>query len=500
MAIAEKHTILIVDDDEQVLKLMERQLAETPHRIVPTSSPAEAIHILKSREVSVLICDLNMPDINGNAVLNTARDCSANIVSIVMSGGTDHSATIRAINEGGVWKFLTKPWEYTELLELINTGTMHYETRCHQQQQLEQLAQHVKEDTQHLEYDLCEEIYGSDQEVTPGGKPETTLKRKQIRVTKKGAPISKATEESTPPDNKKVFRIVKKKVAKTIKKEMAETSLFDTGDLSPRPSSDIIEDDRYRISKTLGQGTFGIVYVAEDRLLDIPVAVKILDPFFSSDIDLTDLLHNNTRRAMQLSHKHIVRLHNFQPVEEYFFLVMEFVKGRNLRDILTLYDRLPLDTTLQILKVCADALSYAHRHDVVHDDLKPTNLMLTDDGVLKIVGFGMAGVASLLHHNGKQIRGRDLLYMSPEQIQGQSSDHRNDIYSLSVIIYELLTGALPFPEKSPTIETVLKGHTELTGVIPAIADALDKGMAILPDDRWDSVEQFFDAIMKAAVA
>ncbi|NCC52136.1 MAG: response regulator [Spartobacteria bacterium] len=499
----EKHTVLIVDDDEQILRLIEGQLAHTPHRVIPTASPAEAIHVLKSCEVSVLLCDLNMPDINGNAVLNTARDCNPNIISIVMSGGTDHSATIRAINEGGVWKFLMKPWACDELLEMVTAGISRYETLCHQQRQLEQLAQHVKEDTQNLNEHMREKI-NSAGEKEAAGVPETTVRRKQIRINKKGAQVKLKTPEAPPEeavasDDRKVVRIVKKKTV-TINKPVEEepASPAPPKEDLDRPTSDIIEDERYQLNNSLGQGTFGIVYLAEDRLLDIPVAIKILDAIFTSDDDLTALLRDNTRMAMQLSHKHIVRLHNFQPVDEYFFLVMEYVEGRNLREILQLYHHLPMATVLQILKVCADALSYAHRHNVVHGDLKPTNLMLTNDGVLKIVGFGMAGVATLLHHKGKHIRGRDILYLSPEQAQGQATDHRGDIYSLAVVAHELLTGELPFADSSPTLDTILYGPDEMTGLSPLVAAAIEKAMAFHPDGRWESVERFFDAVMEAA--
>ena len=114
-----RHTILVVDDDQTVLDVLQRLLSNLPHNLVLTTSPAEALEILRGTEVAVFLCDMAMPRIHGTVVLAEARKAQPNIVSILVSGHADRDAAIRAINEGGVWKFVLKPWEAQELLEIV---------------------------------------------------------------------------------------------------------------------------------------------------------------------------------------------------------------------------------------------------------------------------------------------------------------------------------------------------------------------------------------------
>ena len=136
MSGSETLTVLAVDDEEAVLKLLEHQLMELRCAFIPTQSPAEAVHILQTREIAVLICDLRMPDIDGNAVMKTAREANPNIVSILLTATVDHEATIRAINEAGIWKFISKPWKRDELVSVVREGLARYSTLARQQEEL----------------------------------------------------------------------------------------------------------------------------------------------------------------------------------------------------------------------------------------------------------------------------------------------------------------------------------------------------------------------------
>jgi hypothetical protein len=416
----------------------------------------------------------------------------------------DPNATIRAINEGGIWKYMPKPWERDEMVSVINAALARYETLCHQQRQLEKLARHVKEDTQNLQEHLVSAkpgLQAGKSRKTPetggGTPPGGPARRKQIRIQKKGrstdAQGAEEEREAQPKPSKRTIRVVRKPAApapETVAESPVEPE-------APASSEAAIEDERYQLESKLGAGTFGTVYKAMDTLLDIPVAVKILEPMFGGDDNLAELLRANARLAMQLSQKHIVRLHNFQQADDYFYLVLEFVDGRNFKEIRDLYSTLPLDTVLQILKVGSDALSYAHRHNVIHGDLKPANLMLTNDGVLKLVGFGMAGVVEMLHRSGKQIRSHDLIYLSPEQLNGELPDHRTDIYALGMILYELLTGHPPYSEPIPSRDQLLGGPQELSDLPEEIVPCMEKALCADPNRRWESVERFFNAIMAA---
>jgi CheY-like chemotaxis protein len=444
------YTVLIVDDEEPVLTLLAHQLSKLPYVIIPTSSPAEAIHILETREIALLLCDLNMPDIDGNIVLAAARKNNPNIVSVMITGTEDHEATVRAINEGGIWKYILKPWRRDELMNLVGEGVARYAALCRQQDDLTNLAREI---TSELE-DLATEA----------------IKQAPQKVHKKYKPPRKSVVEK------------------------AIETLIHGAQSAGRQQA--LSSSRYRLRAVLGEGGMGTVYKADDLLLKMPVAVKVLGSQFTRDKRSVAALKEEARIAMQLSHRHIVRIHNLQKSGRYYFLVMEYVNGRNFREICRRYGKLPLATVVQVVRVCADALSYAHRHNVLHCDLKPTNLMLQEDGVLKIIDFGISCLIGA-PMTSDEIFGT-LAYMSPEQIQGETLDSRTDVYSLGIIAYELLTGHHPFPENATDEDILTMGSLKLADAPVSLREVLEKGVAFDRESRWTSVESFMRALLDAA--
>lgn len=428
-------TVLIVDDEVMVLDLIKHQLSGVPHAIITTPSSAEALEIVKRIEIAVLLCDLRMPGVDGNAVLSAAREANPNVVSVLMTGMGDLDATVRAINEGGIWKYLAKPWRREQLVGIVNEAVARYKTLCRQDALLKELAR---------------EITG-EADAVRGDRDD---------------------EESSVPFIRRAFPFGRGKAAGRVggKKNLG---------------------NRYRLEEVLGEGGTGTVYRAHDTLLDMPVAVKVLGSRFTGDEIAISTLKEEARIAMQLSHRHIVRLHNLQKTAKNYFLVMEYVEGRTFRDVLKVYGKLPMDTVRQVVQVCADALSYAHRHGVVHKDLKPANLMLAKDGVLKIIDFG---VACLIHAQEKSdtVVGTPV-YMSPEQIGGETLDARTDIYALGVIAYQLLTGHTPFPEMTVDLDLLAKGPGPLTDLDPLMRPVLEKATARRRDDRWETMSDFAQA-------
>ena len=427
---------MAVDDEEAVLTLLTHQLSNLPCAFIPTTSPAEAIHILKTREIAVLLCDLNMPNIDGNTVLAVAHEQNPNTVPIVISGNTDHNAIIRAINDGGVWKYIAKPWKRDEIESLIGEAVNRYAMLCHQQEHLTQLAREI-------------------------------------------------TSEHSVEEDDRPLGAVKKALQKMRGRKEEESE--DGGEMLGK---------RYRLVEVLGEGGMGTVYKADDLLLGMPVAIKILAARISRDDHAIATLKEEARIAMQLSHRHIVRIHNLQKSGDHYFLVMEYVRGRTLRDILKRYGTLPVETVLQVVRVSADALSYAHRHKIIHRDLKPTNLMLGEDGVLKIIDFGVSCLV------GAQKFTDDIIgtptYMSPEQIKGKRLDHRTDIYSLGMIAYELLTGRQPTPDQTTASDVITVGPPDMNELPAAIGPVVEKAVAFKPEDRWPTADDFSRALMAAA--
>src|SRR4051812_41937568 len=209
--------------------------------------------------------------------------------------------------------------------------------------------------------------------------------------------------------------------------------------------------DRYELLRVLGRGGMGIVYLARERELERLVAIKVLSPELSSTADSRERFRREARIAAKLNHPGILPLHTFGEAEDLAYLVMEYVRGESLAELLRQEDRLPPDTTRRILAELADALDYAHRHGVVHRDIKPENVLIEDEsGRAYLADFGIAKARTTdetLTITGAIIG--TLQYMSPEQAAGDRSvDGRSDIYSLGVLGYRMLSGRLPFDGRS----------------------------------------------------
>jgi serine/threonine protein kinase/Tfp pilus assembly protein PilF len=206
---------------------------------------------------------------------------------------------------------------------------------------------------------------------------------------------------------------------------------------------------RYTLVKVLGRGGMGIVWLARDEELERDVALKFLPDLMIQDRALLDQLKHETKRSLELTHPHIVRIHDFVHDERSGCISMEYVDGETLSNLRAEKKQKvfePHELANWIAQLC-DALDYAHNHaKVIHRDLKPANLMVNQRSELKITDFGIARslADSATRLTGEQGRSGTLVYMSPQQLNGEHSTHLDDIYSLGVTIYELLTGKPPF--------------------------------------------------------
>jgi formylglycine-generating enzyme required for sulfatase activity/predicted Ser/Thr protein kinase len=205
--------------------------------------------------------------------------------------------------------------------------------------------------------------------------------------------------------------------------------------------------ERYRIVRKLGEGGMGLVYLAEDTELETRVAIKFVPPMLAGNARAIKNLQREAATAMQLSHPHIVRLHDLHTDGHQKFLVMEYIEGKTLEDLLAEKedDRLSFEEVLPVARQVADALDFAHQRNVLHRDLKPSNIMITAGGEAKLLDFGIARELkdSYTRVTGHETSGT-LPYMSPEQLQGQTPSPQMDIYSLAAVLYECLCGHAPF--------------------------------------------------------
>ncbi|PIV87951.1 MAG: serine/threonine protein kinase [Hydrogenophilales bacterium CG17_big_fil_post_rev_8_21_14_2_50_63_12] len=203
---------------------------------------------------------------------------------------------------------------------------------------------------------------------------------------------------------------------------------------------------RYEIIGELGQGAMGVVYKARDPLIDREVAIKTINLSMAMDErdEFEARFYQEAKAAGRLGHPNIVTIYDVGRGEEVAYIAMEYLQGRELRDILNETPLLPLREVLSIVSQVAQGLAYAHEHDIVHRDIKPSNVMIVRGGLVKITDFGIARMASTAVRTQTGMVLGSPKYMSPEQVMGKIADHRSDIFSLGVMLYEMLTGQVPF--------------------------------------------------------
>lgn len=250
---------------------------------------------------------------------------------------------------------------------------------------------------------------------------------------------------------------------------------------------------RYTLRTKLGEGATGEVWLARDHLLEMDVAIKVLSADLSADSHAIQAMKAEARIAMELSHSNIVRLYNLLQSDGRTYLVMEYIAGESIEVLLQRYHKLDPELVNGVMASCAAGLNYAHRHGVLHRDLKPSNLIFTTDDKLVIIDFGVASLYSPLPTAEEDIVGTPY-YMSPEQLRGDVQGPASDQYSLGIIAYQMLTGALPeFPPFDPAHPELYR-HAPLTGVSSAIRIILERATADRPENRYPSLPAFTDAL------
>ncbi|WP_449244718.1 serine/threonine protein kinase [Desulfobacca acetoxidans] len=249
-------------------------------------------------------------------------------------------------------------------------------------------------------------------------------------------------------------------------------------------------------------GGMGVVYIAEDLALGRLVALKFLHSYLIQDRQLLERFRYEARNQARLNHPHITMVHSFQQTAEQAFIVMEYLDGETLEALLKRRKRLTAQEALTIFRPVCQAIHYAHSKGVVHRDLKPSNIGITTDGLVKVMDFGIALNLKESHRLTRTGHTPGTpLYMAPEQILCQPSDHRVDIYALGVTLYETLSGQPPFQGSDyeiivshinqPPASLLRLGHADIT---PVLENVVFKAMAKSADDRFASIQDFFQAL------
>lgn len=250
----------------------------------------------------------------------------------------------------------------------------------------------------------------------------------------------------------------------------------------------------YKIIKELGRGGMGVVYQAMDTESNRVVAIKMLLDSSMTEINIQRFIRE-AKISAQMEHPHIVRVYDVKTTPP-FYIVMEFIEGRSFSDLLKEQDY-PLRKKLEIFQQVCGAVHYGHQQQIIHRDLKPQNIMITEDHIAKVMDFGIAkslAMQSLRLSRTGQVSGT-IQYMSPEQANGQKLDHKTDIYSLGVILYQILTGHTPYQSDNPInilaqlAESKPKSPREWNSSIPKELEAICmKCLKRNPGDRYESAQ------------
>ncbi len=254
---------------------------------------------------------------------------------------------------------------------------------------------------------------------------------------------------------------------------------------------------RYELVEKIGEGGMAVVYKGRDRLLNRYIAVKILRPEFTKDAQFIESFNRESQAAAGLQHPNIVGVYDVGAEGSIHFIVMELVDGRPLSDIIAEKGPLNYKTAIEIAKQVASALSLAHKHNIVHRDVKPHNIMITTDGMAKLTDFGIARAVSsstMVAETSKVIG--SVHYFSPEQARGSYVDERSDIYSLGIVLYEMLTGKVPFDGDNPVQVALMHINNEMTppsklvaGIPPALEQIVMKATDKYQSNRYATADE-----------
>src|SRR3990172_6409777 len=259
----------------------------------------------------------------------------------------------------------------------------------------------------------------------------------------------------------------------------------------------------------------GVVYRALDTKLDREVAIKVLPPELVVDATRRRRFVQEAKAAASIHHPHIATIHEIDEAEGVHFIAMELIQGEKLSEALA-RERLSVSRTLELATELAEGLAKAHEKLVVHRDLKPANVMITEEGHVKIIDFGLAklvepfrpmaggGSEAETGHRGETDPGQILgtvSYMSPEQARGEAVDPRSDIFSFGIVLYEMLTGTLPFRGKSgtDTLSAILRDPTpRLSGIESSeeLQHVVNRCLAKRPDERYQTTKDLLADIRR----
>jgi serine/threonine-protein kinase len=259
--------------------------------------------------------------------------------------------------------------------------------------------------------------------------------------------------------------------------------------------------DRYQLARVLGGGGMAEVYLARDRKLDRDIALKVLPHRYACDPESVERFRREAGAAARLNHPHIVQIYDWGEAAGTYYISMEYVSGRSLKEVIREEGSLPFEKIVSVATQVLDALAFVHAAGFVHRDIKPQNILLDDRGRAKVADLGIVRAAD---SGGMTAKGSILgtaQYLSPEQAQGQTATPASDLYSLGAVMYEMATGRPPFAGENPValaLQHVGEPPEPPSRLRPGLPAALEevilRALAKAPGERWTSAQEFADAL------
>ena len=451
--------VLVVDDDASNRDILQRRLQRLGHRVLQAESGSRALEMLAADPVDLVLLDIMMPGMDGFEVLSRIKQDAGtrDIPVIVISALDDLSAAVRCIEQGAE-DFLSKPFEPVLLKARVGASLEKKRFRNRERAYLRDV----------------DRVLGAAGAVEGGtyqaGSLGDVARRADAlgqlaRVFDTMATQVRAREQSL----HEQVRALRSEIATARRSTSGGTAK--ASDVPTLTTGERLAG-RYDILASLGNGGMGAVYRARDLELGEEVALKTLRRDLVGDPQLIERFKTEIRLARRISHRNVVRTHDLGEWHGTYFLTMEYVEGITVRELIDTRGRLAADAVLAIGSQLADALAVAHEEGVIHRDIKPQNLLLDGQGVLKVMDFGVARLAE----RGNQLTEAGLIvgtpaYMPPEQLFGEEIDARADLWACGVVLYECLTGRLPFEAGTPMALIAMVIQDEPTPLAELAADA-----------------------------
>ena len=436
---AARGSILIVDDEVNNRSVLERHLERQGYDVTCASDGESALAEVRGRSYDVVLLDVRMPGMDGREVLQRMKhDVASRDIPVVMISAADDLSTIAACIEAGADDFLPKPFDPVILRARVSA--------CIEKKRLRDLEIDYLRQVDRVA-EAATAVEGGTYEA---GSLATVAERtdalgRLARVFDSMAAGVKARERRLQDHVANLRREMDE--ARRHVTESSEDQHAGEGALIPGE----LFANRYQIVRVVGRGGMGMVYKARDRELAEDVAIKTLrGNAMTDDPTVLERFKTEIRLARRISHRNVVRTHDLGEHDGAYYVTMEYVEGITVRDLIDMRGHLSVPSTLGIAQQLAASLEVAHEQGVIHRDIKPQNMLLDPDGVLKVMDFGIARLAqhtSTLTQAGMVIG--TPAYMAPEQLLAEEVDARSDLYAAGVVLYECLTGALPFEGTSP---------------------------------------------------